>query len=235
MSQLHDPIEVKVLPGFYEANNLETRVHAVPTFDFSGSMSEHAPRLPDAWRRMVAALSKRTIERLQIELACCVFDTHVVFQDYAPLPFYLEKPLTFTGGGVTSLGTALLTVIDSTRRRRQLLASEGIYSRPAICPVVTDGYATDFSTLEAALREIRAAEQRREMQFVFLAPDRHCVAQLKSVFHCEPILLDEISFDQLFGALTRSLSTYSRSLVGHEPEPRRLLIQELRPHNNEAE
>jgi uncharacterized protein YegL len=234
MFHANDSIQVQILPGFYEPNNLENRVHAAPIFDFSGSMSAHAPRLPGAWGRMVAALSKRTIERLQIELACCVFDTHVVFQDYAPVPFYLEKPLSFVVGGATSLGTALLTVIDSTRQRRQMLASEGIYSRPAICPVVTDGYATDSGSLEHAVREIRFSEEHREIQFVFLAPDGQCVPQLRSVFGREPIPLDEINFERLFDALTRSLSSYSRSTAGHEPDARRLLEYDIRSSGNEA-
>jgi len=235
MFQIPSQTQVKVLPGCYEKSNLAPRAPAVPILDFSQSMSAHAPELPHVWSRMVAALSRRTTERLQIELACCVFDTHVLLQDYAPLPFYLETPLSFSGGGITSLGAALLTVIDATRRRRQLLADDGIHCRPAICPVVTDGYATDRATLVDALREMHVSQHKREMQFVFLAPDKDCMPQLRSVFHCDPISLDEISFDQLFEALTRSLSTYSCSQIGYEPEPRRLLLEELRGRDTEAE
>lgn len=229
-----DSTHVKVLPGFYERDNLRSRFHAVPTFDFSGSMAAHAPRLPGAYDRMVTALARNPSERLQIELACCAFDTDVVFQDYAPLPFYLEEPLSFTGGGATALGAALLTVLHFTRQRRRMLESDGIHCRPALCPVVTDGCATDPDTFDEAIREIRIAEQDQEMQFVFLAPDADSVPRLRSVFGREPILLDEVNFDRLFAGLTRSLSSYSRSQIGHEPDFRRLLESDLRSASDET-
>jgi uncharacterized protein YegL len=218
---------VKVLPGCHEADNLEPRALAAFIGDFSGSMAGHAHKLPPAWSRMVTTLVKPAIQRLRIELACCVFDDLVMLQDYAPLPFYMEKPLKFAGGGLTALGTALLLVIEYTRRRRQQLQSEAIRSFRTLCPVVSDGYATDHDALEAAIAEIRRAERMGEIEFVPLAPDAHCEAQLFSIFGKKPILLDTVDFEELFRALTRSLSTYSQSQLGGEPEGRALIRAEL--------
>jgi uncharacterized protein YegL len=221
-------VDVTICPGAQEPENLEPRVHAGILLDFSGSMARYAKQLPTVWQKMVATLNKRTVERLRIELACCAFDDRVVYQDYAPVPYYLEKPLTFEGGGMTALGTALLTVIQHTQRRREALSSKGVHCYRSMCPVVSDGLANDGNVIETAIGEIRKAEQSREIDFVPLAPDPACIGQLETIFgKGSVLLLPEVRFDILFAALTRSLSRYSQSTPGFEPDARQLIQIEL--------
>lgn len=227
MFEARKSAEVTILPGHHEPQNLLSRVLMVLLFDFSGSMGEHAPKLPPTFRKMVAALSKRATERLRIELACCAIDDRIMLQEFAPLPFYLEQSLEFDGGGLTALGTALLEAIECTHRRREQLADEGIYCNRVVCPVLSDGYATDREALESALPEIRRAERAREIEFVPLAPEPGCLGQLQAIFDKEPILLDEVDFDILFEAFIRSLSTYSQSMPGHEPNAVELIRHDL--------
>ena len=190
-------------------------------------MSRFAPHLPPKWRQMVEALSQVTIQRLRVELACCVFDDRVVFQDYAPLPFYFERQLDFAGGGLTALGTALLTTTDRTLGRRRQLAEEGIHCNRAVCPVVSDGCATDPEILRSAIPRIREASQSGQIEFVPLAPDADCIGNLRTIFGRDPILLDDVDFSTLFAVLTRSISQYSRSMPGREPLAAELLRVEL--------
>ena len=227
MFEARKSAEVTILPGHHEPQNLLSRVLMVLLFDFSGSMSQHARKLTLAFRDMVISLSKHATQRLQIELACCAFDDRIMLQEFAPLPFYLEQSLEFDGGGLTALGTALLETIDCTRRRREQLISEGIDCNRVVCPVLSDGYATDRDALESALPKIRQAEREREIEFVPLAPDPGCLAQLQAIFDKEPILLDEVNFDILFRAFVDSLSTYSQSMPGREPSAVGLIRRKL--------
>ena len=235
MFQIPSQTQVKVLPGCYEKSNLAPRLPAVPILDFSQSMCAHAPELPHVWSRMVAALSRRTTERLQIELDVCVFDTHVLLQDYAALAVLSREAVELfrwrhhvarrSPADRHRRHTPPTTVAG---RRRDPLSSSHLSRRDGrICHGPSDP--------GRRLREMHVSERKREMQFVFLAPDQDCMPQLRTVFHCDPISLDEISFEQLFDALTRSLSTYSCSQIGYEPEPRRLLLEQLRPHDTQAE
>jgi len=227
MLQSQNSARVTVLPGHHESENLASRVLMAAILDFSGSMCRHAAKLPVAWRNMVTALGKQTTQRLRVELACCAFDHRIVFQDFAPLPFYLEQSLNFSGGGTTALGGAILTTIDRTRQRRETLAAEGIQCNRAVCPVLTDGRASDVAALQTAMGEIRRAEEAAEIEFIPLAPDAGSVGPLKTIFDKDPILLDEVDFDILFGAFTRSISSYSQSMPGFEPEAATLIRAEL--------
>ncbi len=219
---------VTILPGFHEIENLELRVPFVPILDFSSSMTPFIPKLPKAWSHMVQALARRSLSRLRIELACCVFHSHVVYQDFAPLPFYIEKPMTFEGSGMTALGTALKTVLQQTRQRRQVLAEHGIECCRAICPVISDGEATDSNVLAEVIPEIRLAEEERILDFVPITPDSRNTAYLRHIFAKQPIPLDVIDFDLLFRALARSLSEFSQSQPGLEVDGRPLLDAHLK-------
>ena len=223
-----EQVDVTICPGAEEPHNLEPRVHASMLLDLSGSMALYAKELPGVWRKMATTLNKRTVERLRIELACCAFDGRVVYQDYAPVPYYLDKPLTFEGGGFTALGTALLTVIEHTQRRRHALSSMGVHCYRSMCLVVSDGFANDGNVIESAIEEIRKAEERRQIRFVPLAPDPECVGQLETIFGKGTVLLlPEVRFDILFAALARSLSRYSQSAPGFEPDAREVIRIEL--------
>lgn len=210
------PSNVTIQPGFHEVENLELRVLAVPVLDFSSSMSPFIPRLPRAWSDMVQALVRRSLSRLRIELACCVFHSDVLYQDFAPLPFYVETPLAFEGTGLTALGTALHTVIERTRNRRQVLTELGIECDRGICPVISDGEATDREVLTTVIPEIRRAEQERILEFVPITPDPLNMSHLRHIFAKRPILLDGIDFGLLFRGLINSLSEFSRSRPGLE-------------------
>ena len=227
MSDIPRDVDVKVLKGYHEPNNLEARVLVSILLDFSYSMHEHAKELPGVLQCMSRALGKRTLERLRIELACCAFDGRVVYQDYAPVSYYLEKPLTFNGGGFTALGSALLVVIENTRHRRDFLRSEGIDCYRSVCPVVSDGKANDGDTIQKAIEEIRRAEEEQIIEFVPLAPDSRCVDTLRNIFAKKPIPLPEVDFDILFAAFRRSFSTYSQSMPGFEPEARSIIQRDV--------
>ena len=173
---------VTIEPGYFEFRNLRQRLAASAVLDFSGSMAKYAPQLPDAWKQLVEFLNKRAQERLAVELACCPFSTNVVFHDFAPTTYYMGKKLTFEEMGFTSLGTALRTVIEHTRQRRQMLAAEGIDSLQAVCVVITDGGATDRPVLEKAIKEMQVCEQEGEIEFVPVTPSEEYCDLLLSIF-----------------------------------------------------
>ena len=221
-------VDIHISPGHHEPENLEPRVLVCPTIDFSGSLNDYVDLFPPAFARMVQTLSKRTVERLRAELACCAFDTNVHYQDYAPAPFYLETPLRYAGGGRTALGTALVTVIEQTLRRREELKQQRIGCYRSICPVITDGGANDGNVIEDAIREVRRAEQREQIEFIPLAPHPDCIADLEAIFGEETVLLlPEVDFDKLFAALTQTVSSYSQSTRGFEPKAGQLMKESV--------
>jgi uncharacterized protein YegL len=224
----YDSPKVTIYPGNVEFDNVWQRVLISIVLDFSGSMFEYSPLLPECWRTLVDFLHERPADRISVELACCPFSTDIYFHTHAPTVFYKGKSLTFDKMGFTSLGTALRTVIEHTRHRRQMLASEGIDSLRAVCVVITDGGATDRPALDKAIEEMRICEAEGEMEFVPVTPKADSVELLHFIFGKEAIPFNGLDFAAVFPALAASVSQYSQSTVGREPAMGRLLDNKLR-------
>ena len=220
--------KVTVFPGDFEIDNSWQRVLVSIVLDFSGSMYKYTSFLPGSWEALINYFHDRPMERLAIELACCPFSTNVEFYDYAPTSFYTGKPMTFDKVGFTSLGTALLTVIESTRQRRRMLAAEGISSLRPISFVITDGGASDGPVFEKAIEEVRGCATEREIDFIPVTPKADCLELLAWIFGQEAIPFDALDFDDIFAAFGRSVSRYSMSEIGYEPSATSLLKTEVK-------
>lgn len=199
---------VEVEPGVLEEGNLRSRVLAVYLCDFSGSMSHLKPQVQQGWINLLESLAKRPLDRQRVELAFCAFACQVSFHDFGPVTSYETRNLHLDVGGSTSLGLALQTVVAQTKKRWQLLASHGIECDRRVCVVVTDGAATD--DINQVIPLVQNADASGELEFVPLSPNRHCNPQLVNIFGKEPIPVDAIDFDALFGVLARSLSQLSQ-------------------------
>ena len=219
---------VTVFDGSFEFSNLRQRALVSAALDFSESMFKFTPQLPSAWAKMVEFLHERPHERLAVELACCAFASDVSIRSFAPASFYRGKRLTFNETGLTSLGTAINTVIAHTRARRQMLAAEGIDSLRAVCVVITDGGANDHPYIEQAIEEIRVCEEEGEIEFVPITPRPEFSDVMVSIFGKNPIPLDGLDYAKIFRSLARSISQYSQSMVGQEPSMLPMLENKLR-------
>lgn len=223
----HRRAQIDILPGHFEPRNLAPRVTFAAICDFSGSMNEHAERLPPAWQAMVNELNEQTETRQRAMLACCGFDDRVAVRDYAPLSCYRETVMDFSGGGTTHLATALLTTIKCTDACRKKMHAAGVTCYRSLIAVITDGQATDRAKIPEAVRQIAQAERRRAMDFVFIAPSVDDVDLLQQLFGKKPLLLDELDYEALFRGFAESLSVYSQSIAGAEPDGRTLIASHL--------
>ncbi len=223
----HERVRINILPGYIEPENLAPRVLFTAVCDFSGSMEKYVEQLPIAWKAMLDTLAKQPEARQRAMLACCAFDDRVSFQDYAPLSFYSKATMQFAGGGGTNLAAALLTTIERTQACRAQIDAAGMTCYRTLIAVITDGQAGDAEQLPDVTRQIVRAEQQGEIDFVPIAPNVDDMDRLERIFRKQPIPLKKLDYEFLFRGFARSMSIYSRSMCGAEPDGRTLIANSL--------
>ncbi len=206
---MYPKAEVEIIKGQMEKENLAARTLAGFVMDLSGSMHSFLPLVRKNFDTLMTALSKKTVERLRIELSLCAFATDVIYHDYAPANYYLETQPIIETLGATSLGATLHVVMNHAEQRRTLLDSVGIHCEKSVCAIITDGQATDPEILMEAIPRVRAMQSTRALEFIPIAPSPDCYQDLFNIFGVEPIP-ETIDFSILFAAFSRSLSQWSQ-------------------------
>ncbi len=110
------------------------------------------------------------------------------------------------------MGAAVVRAIDLVEGRKQEYRSNGIaYYRPWIF-MITDGAPTDDWQLAAA--QIKEGEASKKFAFFSVGVEDADMSTLKQLSTREPLKLKGLMFRELFGWLSSSLRSVSRSTPG---------------------
>lgn len=193
------------------AANPEPRCPCVLLLDVSGSMAG-APleELNAGLQSFREELAADPLAMKRVEVAIVTFG-----------PAKVETPFTGAGSfeppmlspqGDTPMGAAITQAITLVRERKAEYRANGIsYYRPWIF-LITDGAPTD--AWQSAAGAVHEGEAAKAFAFFAIGVKGADMGILQQISVREPLMLDQLKFQQLFGWLSSSLRSVSRSTPG---------------------
>lgn len=195
------------------AANPEPRCPCVLLLDVSGSMGG-AP-IDELNRGLQSFRDELTADALamkRVEVAIVTFGPTRVETPFTGAGSF--EPPTLAAQGDTPMGAAIAQALDLVRVRKAEYRAHGIsYYRPWIF-LITDGAPTD--AWQQAAGAVREGESAKQFAFFAIGVAGADMEILRRISVREPLALDQLKFRQLFGWLSSSLRSVSRSTPGGE-------------------
>jgi uncharacterized protein YegL len=196
------------------ADNAEPRCPCVLLLDTSGSMAGAAiDALNRGLRTFQAALAENSLASKRVEIAVVAFNDAVeVVQPFVTADQF--EPPTLAAGGRTSMGGAIAAALDMVDAEKAKYKEFGVtYYRPWIF-MITDGAPTD--SVDQASARLKEDERQNRIAFFAVGVAGADVARLKQIAVREPLMLQELKFEELFVWLSNSMGRVSESRPGDQ-------------------
>ena len=195
------------------ASNPEPRCPCVLLLDVSGSMTG-APiaELNAGLAAFRAELAEDALATKRVEVAIVTFGPARIELPFTGASGF--EPPTLRADGDTPMGSAILQAVELVRARKAEYRANGIaYYRPWIF-LITDGAPTD--AWEGAAAAVREGEAAKAFAFFAIGVQGASLDILRRISVREPLALQALRFRELFGWLSSSLRSVSRSSPGTE-------------------
>jgi uncharacterized protein YegL len=195
------------------AANPEPRCPCVLLLDVSSSMGgQPIEELNAGLAAFRDELAADTLATKRVEVAVVTFGPAKVEVPFTGASMF--DPPTLAAQGDTPMGAAIVQAIELVRSRKQEYRTNGIsYYRPWIF-LITDGAPTD--AWEPAAAAVREGEAAKAFAFFAIGVRGANMEILRRISVREPLALEALRFRQLFGWLSSSLRSVSRSTPGTE-------------------
>lgn len=209
------------------AENPEPRCPCVLLLDTSGSM-EGPPlnALNEGMRAFKHDLMRDTLASRRVELAVMTFDDTVnLVQNFVTADRF--EPPTFTAGGHTCMGTAILQALTLVKARKESYRKNGItYYRPWIF-MITDGEPDEDESFVAQVSSrLHQEEQESKVVFFAVGVENANMDRLREIVYRPPVKLDGLNFVDMFVWLSRSMENAAQAQFEAQialPEPKSFL------------
>ena len=183
--------------------------------DTSGSMAgKGISELNEGLRFFGKCLNEDTMALGRAEIAIVSFGTGVQIETpFTPASLY-EAPILSTGG-LTSLNEGIEVALELIEERKTTYKLAGIsYYRPLLI-LISDGYATDGSYVEAKMR-LKEYINARKVSFIPLAINGADIKYLQDYYPADNhqrivLLLKDYNFRDVFEWLSESISVITSS------------------------
>ncbi|MHB0936358.1 MAG: vWA domain-containing protein [Armatimonadota bacterium] len=201
------------------AENPEPRCPCVLLLDTSKSMrGEAINALNQGLLAFHDDLVKDPLAARRVEVATISFGGDVkVIHDFLPVDAF--TPPTLKAGGLTPMGTGILTSLDLLESRKSVYKAHGVpYYRPWIF-MITDGKpkGEPDGTIENAIRRLHEAEGGKRVAFFSVAVKGAYIEKLREISVRPPVYLEGLNFVELFVWLSRSTQQVVHSQVPLPP------------------
>ncbi len=193
------------------AANPEPRCPCVLLLDVSSSMSgTPIDELNAGLATFREELAADALAMKRVEVAIVTFGPVRVEVPFTGAGSF--EPPTLAAQGDTPMGAAITQAIQLVRDRKAEYRANGIsYYRPWIF-LITDGAPTD--AWQSAAGAVREGEAGKQFAFFAIGVRGANMEVLAQISAREPLALDQLKFRQLFGWLSSSLRSVSRSTPG---------------------
>ena len=201
------------------AENPEPRCPCVLLLDTSKSMRGEAINvLNQGLLAFHDDLAKDPLAARRVEVATITFGGDVkVIHDFLPVDAF--DPPTLKAGGLTPMGTGILTALDLLEARKSVYKAHGVpYYRPWIF-MITDGKpkGEPDGTIENAVRRLHGAEHDKRVAFFSVAVRGAYIEKLREISVRPPVFLEGLNFVELFVWLSRSTQQVVHSQIPLPP------------------
>jgi uncharacterized protein YegL len=195
------------------ASNPEPRCPCILLLDVSGSMNGRPlDELNAGLITFKDELAADTLAMKRVEVAIVTFGPVNVEAPFTSASTFY--PPTLQSQGATPMGAAILQALTMVDERKQDYRANGIsYYRPWVF-LITDGAPTD--SWQAAAEAVREGETGKKFAFFAIGVQGADMDILRQISVREPLPLDGLKFRKLFGWLSSSLRSVSRSTPGTE-------------------
>jgi uncharacterized protein YegL len=212
---MNEPAELSAIEF---AENPEPRCPCVILVDTSGSMNG-APiaALNQGLLAFREDLVKDSLASRRVEVAVVTFDDVVqVVQEFVTTDQF--QPPTLGTGGLTHMGSGILTALDLVQNRKALYRSNGIaYYRPWVF-MITDGAPTGepSNRIQEAARRVKDDEANKRVSFFAVGVEGANMAQLATIAVRQPLKLNGLNFVEMFLWLSVSTQAISHSKLDEQ-------------------
>lgn len=194
------------------AVNAEPRCPCILLLDTSSSMTG-APidALNEGLRVFRDSLMKDSLASLRVEVAIITFASSVtVVQDFVTIDHF--EPPILSPGGLTSMGTGIITALDLLQQRKLRYRENGVdYYRPWVF-LITDGAPTDTAEIMMqAAQRIRDEEGSKRVSVFAVGVLGANMERLQQIVVRAPLKLHGLDFRSMFVWLSASFQSISRS------------------------
>jgi len=201
------------------AENPEPRCPCVLLLDTSKSMrGEAIQALNSGLAAFHDDLVKDPLAARRVEVAIITFGGEVkVIHDFLPVDAF--TPSILKAGGLTPMGTGILTSLEILEARKAVYKAHGVpYYRPWIF-MITDGKpkGEPEGAMEDAVQRLHDAEQSKRVVFFSVAVRGAYIEKLREITVRPPVNLEGLNFVELFVWLSRSTQQVAHSQVPLPP------------------
>jgi uncharacterized protein YegL len=201
------------------AVNPEPRCPCVLLLDISKSMrGDPIQALTKGLQAFHDDLVRDPLATRRVEVAMITFGREVkIVHDFISVDEF--TPPELVAGGLTPMGTAILTALDLLEARKAVYKQHGVpYYRPWVF-MITDGKpkGEPESAFELAIRRVRDDEEHKRCAFFAVAVKGAYVDKLKEISIRPPVELEGLNFVDLFVWLSRSTQQIAHSQVPLPP------------------
>ena len=201
------------------AENPEPRCPCVLLLDTSKSMrGEAIQALNSGLAAFHDDLVKDPLAARRVEVAIITFGGEVkVVHDFLPVDAF--TPTILKAGGLTPMGTGILTSLEILEARKAVYKAHGVpYYRPWIF-MITDGKpkGEPDGAMEDAVGRLHDAEQHKRVVFFSVAVRGAYIEKLREITVRPPVNLEGLNFVELFVWLSRSTQQVAHSQVPLPP------------------
>ena len=201
------------------AENPEPRCPCVLLLDTSKSMrGEAIQALNNGLSAFHDDLVKDPLAARRVEVAIVTFGGEVkVVHDFLPVDAF--TPPTLKAGGLTPMGTGILTSLEILEARKAVYKAHGVpYYRPWIF-MITDGKpkGEPEGAMGDAVGRLHDAETSKRVVFFSVAVRGAYIEKLREITVRPPVHLDGLNFVELFVWLSRSTQQVAHSQLPLPP------------------
>lgn len=193
------------------AENPEPRCPCLLLLDVSGSMAgSPISELNAGLQALQEELSADALALKRVEVGIVTFGPVSIDQGFQSATMFM--PPTLSAKGDTPMGDAIRQGIELVRNRKNEYRANGIsYYRPWIF-LITDGAPTD--EWQSAALAVHEGEESKAFAFFAIGVKGANMDVLRQISVRTPLMLDGLKFRELFGWLSSSLRSVSRSTPG---------------------